>query len=49
MSALDLLMYVDLVVRKEWIERENVEFLFKKGRGEGNKGERRKGKSICWS
>ena len=37
-------MHVDLVVRKEWIEREKVEFLFKKGRGEGNKGERRKGK-----
>ena len=40
-------MYVDLVVRKEWIEREKVEFPFKKGRGEGNIGEKRK--SICWS
>ena len=41
-------MYVNLVARKEWIERgkerEKVEFPFKKGRGEGNKGERRKGK-----
>ena len=37
-------MHVDLVVRKEWIEREKVEFLFNKGREEGNKGERRKGK-----
>jgi len=48
MSGQDLLMHVDLVVRKEWIEmekeREKVEFLFKKGRGERNKGERRKGK-----
>ena len=48
MSGHDLLMHVDLVVRKEWIEREKerekVEFLFKKGRGEGNKGERSKGK-----
>ena len=41
-------MHVNLVARKEWIEREKerekVEFPFKKGRGEGNKGERRKGK-----
>ena len=41
-------MHVDLMARKEWIEREKesekVEFLFKKGRGEGNIGERRKGK-----
>ena len=49
-------MHVDLVAKKEWIEREkereNVEFPFKKGRGEGNKGERKKGekkKSIYWS
>ena len=49
-------MHVDLVARKEWIEREKkrekVEFPFKKGREEGNKGERgkkKKGKSICWS
>ena len=36
-------MHVDLVARKEWIEREKerekVEFPFKKGRGEENKGE----------
>jgi len=48
MSGQDLLMYVNLVARKEWIEREKerekVEFPFKKGRGEGNKGERGKGK-----
>ena len=37
-------MHVDLVARKEWIERENVEFPFKKGRGEENKGKRGKGK-----
>ena len=39
--------------RKEWIEREKkrekVKFPFKKGREEGNIGERGKGKSICWS
>jgi len=48
MSGQDLLMHVDLVVRKEWIERkqerEKMEFPFKKGRGEGNIGERGKGK-----
>jgi len=53
MSGQNLLKHVDLVARKEWIEREKerdkVEFPFKKGRGERNKGERRKGKSICWS
>ena len=36
-------MHVNLVARKEWIEREKerkkVEFPFKKRRGEGNKGE----------
>ena len=41
-------MHVDLVARKEWIEREKerekVESPFKKGRGEGNKGERGKRK-----
>ena len=35
-------MHVDLVSRKEWIEREKerkkAEFPFKKRRGEGNKG-----------
>ena len=40
-------MHVDLVARKEWIEREKekakVEFPFKKRRG-GNIGERRKEK-----
>ena len=41
-------MYVDLVARKEWIEREKVEFPFIKERGEENKGEREKRKSICW-
>jgi len=39
-------MHVDLVARKEWIEREKerekVEFPFKKGRGERNKGEKGK-------
>jgi len=39
---------VDLVARKEWIKREKkrekVEFPFKKGRWEGNKGKRGKGK-----
>ena len=44
MSGQDLLMHVDLVARKEWIEREKVEFPFKKGREERNIGERRKGK-----
>ena len=41
-------MHVDLVARKEWIEREKkrekVEFPFKMGRDEGNKGERGKEK-----
>ena len=37
-------MHANLVARKKWIEREKVEFPFKKGRGEGNIGERRKGK-----
>ena len=41
-------MHVDLVARKEWIEsekeREKVEFPFKKGRGERNKGEKGKEK-----
>ena len=37
-------MHIDLVVRKEWIEREKVKFPLKKGRGEGNIGERGKGK-----
>ena len=51
MSGHDLLMHVDLVAKKEWIEREKkkekVEFPFKKEREEGNKGEKKK--SICWS
>ena len=37
-------MHMDLVARKEWIEREKVEFPFKKGRVEGNIGERGKRK-----
>ena len=41
-------MHVDLEARNEWIEREKkrekVEFPFKKGRGEGNIGERGIGK-----
>ena len=37
-------MHVDIMARKEWIEREKVEFPFKKGRGEGNIGERGKRK-----
>ena len=48
MSGQDLLMHVDLMARKEWIEMENerekVEFPFKKGRGEGNIRKRGKGK-----
>jgi len=48
MSDQDLLIHVDFVARKEWIEREKkkekMEFPFKKGRGEGNIGEREKGK-----
>jgi len=48
MSGQDLPMHVDLVARKEWIEREKerekMEFSFKKGRGEGNIGERGKEK-----
>ena len=46
MGGQDLFMHVDLVARKEWIEREKerekVEFPFKKGRGEENKWERGK-------
>ena len=49
MSGQDLPMHVDLVARKEWIEkekeREKMEFSFKKGRGEGNIGERGKEKN----
>ena len=44
MSGQDLLIHVDLMARKEWIEREKVEFPFKKGRGEGNIGEKGKEK-----
>jgi len=48
MSGQDLFIHVDLVARKKWIEREkereNVEFPFKNGRDERNKGERKKGK-----
>ena len=48
MSGQDLFMHVDLVARKKWIEREKerekVEFPFKKGRGERNKGEKGKEK-----
>ena len=48
MSGQDLLMHVNLVARKEWIEREKerkkVEFPFKKRREEGNIGERGKRK-----
>ena len=36
-------MHVDLMARKEWIERENVKFPFKKGREEANKEKREKG------
>ena len=54
MSGQDLLIHVDLVPKKEWIESENerekVEFPFKKGRGERNKGkkekEKRKNQSV---
>ena len=42
MSGQDLFMHVDLVARKEWIEREKerekVEFSFKKGEGREIKG-----------
>ena len=37
-------MHMDLVAKKEWIEREKVEFPFKKEREEGNICERGKGK-----
>ena len=44
MSGQNLLIHVDLMARKECIEREKkrekVEFPFKKRRGEGNKRER---------
>ena len=53
MSSQDFLIHVNLVARKEWIEREKekekVEFPFKKRRGEGNKGKGEKGKLIYWS
>lgn len=46
-------MHVDLVARKEWIEkekeREKVEFPLKKGEGREIKGKEKKEKSICWS
>ena len=45
MSDQDLLIHVDFVARKEWIEREKVKFLFKKGRGEENKEVSGKGKT----
>ena len=35
-------MHVEIVAKKELIEREKVEFPFKKERGEGNKGEKKK-------
>ena len=42
MSGQDLLMHVDLVARKEWIEmekeKEKMEFLFKWGEGRKIKG-----------
>jgi len=48
MSGQDLLIHVDLVARKEWIEREKkmekIEFSFKKRREEENKGKREKEK-----
>ena len=46
MSGQNLLMHVNLVARKEWIEREKVEFPFKKGerRKIKGKGDRGKGK-----
>ena len=48
MSGQNLHMHMDLVAMKEWIEREKesekMEFPFKKGRGEGNKGKRGKHK-----
>jgi len=44
MSDQNLLMHMDLVARKKWIEREKVKFPFKKGRGEGNIRKRGKGK-----
>ena len=51
MSGQDLLMYVDLVARKEWIEREKektkVEFPFKKRRGGKYRGkEKRENQSV---
>jgi len=51
MSGQNLFIHVNLMARKKWIEREKgrekVEFPFKKGRGEENKGEKKK--SIYWS
>ena len=46
MSGQNLLMHVNLVARKEWIEKEKVEFPFKKGerRKIKGKGDRGKGK-----
>ena len=48
MSSQDFLIHVNLVARKEWIEREKekekVKFPFKNGRWEENKGERGKRK-----
>jgi len=44
MSGQDLLIHVDLMARKEWIEREKVEFPLKKGREEENIRERGKEK-----
>ena len=46
-------MHVDLVARKEWIEkekkREKMEFPLKKGEGREIKGKGENKKSICWS
>ena len=48
MSGQNLLIHMDLVVRKEWIRREKkkekVEFPLKKERGERNIGEREREK-----
>ena len=58
MSGQNLLMHVDLVARKEWIEREKerekVEFPLKRGegreiKGKGDRGKRKKiPKSHLW-
>ena len=47
MSGQDLFMHVDLVARKKWIEREKVEFPFKRGERREIKGKgKRENQSV---